>query len=284
MTTTPTSPVTTGTVDAPGVRLHYEVRGSGPVVALVGSPMDARPFTPLADLLAADHTVLTLDPRGINRSPLDDPEQDSTPELRADDLSRTLAHLGAGPAVVVGSSGGAVTALALAQAHPEQVRVVVAHEPPLTELLDDRERRRDAVERMVEAYLSQGAGAAWGLFLGEANIDDAGDHGPSGAQPEPEDGPAERDPQDVADERRFFLHELRPTTRWQPDVAALRAGEARIVVGIGEESTGQLCDLTSTALAQQLGVEPVRFPGDHMGFAEHPEAFARRLREVLDAG
>lgn len=284
MPSTRTAPTTTGTLAAPGVRLHHEVRGAGPVVVLVGSPMDARAFTPLAELLAADHTVLTTDPRGIGRSPLDDPEEDSTPELRADDLSRLLAHLGAGPAVVVGSSGGAVTALALAQAHPEQVSTVVAHEPPLEELLDDRERRRAATDHMIATYLSDGPGAAWALFFAEANLDDAGEHGPAGAQPEQADGFPERDPQEVADERRFFLHELRATTRWVPDVEALRAGTPRVVVGIGEESAGQLCDLTSTALARQLGVEPARFPGDHVGFVEHPEAFARRLREVLDAG
>ncbi|GEA87213.1 alpha/beta fold hydrolase [Cellulomonas cellasea] len=280
----PAGTVTTGTLDAPGVRLHYEVRGAGPVVALVGAPMGADAFVPIAELLAVDHTVVTTDPRGIGRSPLDDPEQDSTPELRADDLSRILAHLGAGPAAVLGSSGGAVTVLALAQAHPEQVRTVVAHEPPLEQLLDDRERRREALDHMVATYLAEGPGAAWALFLAEANIDEAGEHGPSGAQPEPEDGFPERDPQEVADERRFFLHELRGTALWEPDVEALRTGGPRVVVGLGEGSTGQVCDLTSTALAQRLGTEPVLFPGDHLGFVEEPEAFARRLREVLDAG
>src|SRR5881628_2422946 len=78
--------------------LYYEVRGSGPLVVLVGAPMDARSFAPLADLLAADHTVLTTDPRGINRSTVRDRDQDSTPEQRADDLSRLIAHLDAGPA------------------------------------------------------------------------------------------------------------------------------------------------------------------------------------------
>ena len=102
----------------PGARLHYEVRGRGPLVVLVGAPMDAAAFAPLADLLAADHTVLTTDPRGINRSSVDDPDRDSTPELRADDLARLLTHLDAGPAAVLGSSGGAVSALALAAGPP----------------------------------------------------------------------------------------------------------------------------------------------------------------------
>jgi pimeloyl-ACP methyl ester carboxylesterase len=61
-------------------------------VVLVAAPMDATSFAPLADLLASDHTVLTTDPRGINRSPVDDPNLDSTPPMRADDLSRLLAH------------------------------------------------------------------------------------------------------------------------------------------------------------------------------------------------
>ncbi len=268
-----TTATTSCSLDVPGVRLHYEVRGRGPLVLLVGSPMDANAFAPLAELLAVDHTVVTTDPRGINRSTLDDPEQDSTPDLRADDFSRLLAHLDAGPATVFGSSGGAVSGLALVQAHPEQVHTLVAHEPPLQELLDDRERRRADTEDIVTAYLSKGSLAAWRRFMQAAGFD----------LPEPvlqQMFGGEREPQQAADERRFFLHEIRPTTRWVPDVEALSAASTRIVLGIGEQSVGQLCDLTSTALATALGIEPTRFPGGHGGFAEDPAAFARRLLEV----
>lgn len=99
MSTTPT--VTAATLQVPGATLYHEVRGEGPLVVLVGAPMHAAHFAPLADLLAADHTVLTTDPRGVNRSRLDDPDRDSTPDLRAGDLSRLLAHLDAGPAAVL---------------------------------------------------------------------------------------------------------------------------------------------------------------------------------------
>jgi hypothetical protein len=54
------------------------------------------------------------------------------------------------------------------------------------------------------------------------------------------------------------------------------------VVGIGEESGGQLCDRTSAALATALGIEPTMFPGGHIGFVEDPNGFATRLRPVLD--
>lgn len=269
-----TKAVTTATLSVPGATLYYEVRGAGPLVVLVGAPMDADSFAPLADLLAADHTVLTTDPRGIHRSRLERPDSDSTPELRADDLARLIAHADARPAAVLGSSGGAVSALALAQAHPGRVRTVIAHEPPQDELLPDRDELRVRTEDMIATYLAGDRRKAWRIFLDTADI-----HLPDevfeamfGADPEP---------RAATDERFWFTHELRPSVRWRPDVAALRAGAPRIVVGIGEESAGQLCDRASRTLAAQLGVEPVLFPGDHIGFVGEPAAFAEHLRAVL---
>lgn len=92
------------------------------------------------------------------------------------------------------------------------------------------------------------------------------------------------DPQDVADADFQYTRMLCPTTRWFPDVAALRSATTRVVVGIGEDSGGQVCDRTSNALAAALGVEPTMFPGGHIGFAENPDAFATRLRGVLHEG
>ena len=274
MNHTPTVPVTTATLQVPDARLYYEVRGEGPLVVLVGAPMDARAFAPLADLLATDHTVLTTDPRGINRSPVHDRERDSTPQMRADDLSRLIAHLDAGPAVVLGSSGGAVSALALVQAHPEQVHTVIAHEPPLLELLPDREQQRAATDDMIATYLSGDTAGAWAKFLTHAGI----------TMTEEETAamfPAEPDPQAIADEHFQYAHMLRPTTRWVPDTGALRSTTSRVLVGLGEESAGQLPDRFTRALAAELGVEPTMFPGGHIGFADDPERFAPRLRAVL---
>jgi pimeloyl-ACP methyl ester carboxylesterase len=270
---TTTVAATTGTLDVPGARLHHEVRGTGPLVLLAGAPMGAGAFAPLAELLADRYTVVTTDPRGVGRSPVEDPDSDSTPELRADDLSRLLAHLDAGPAVVLGSSGGAVSALALVQAHPEQVSTVIAHEPPLQQLVEDREQLLAGTEGIIATYLAHGSGAAWAEFMRVADI-----VMPEGDQPP---APPQPDPQAAADERHFFLHELRDTTRWRPDLAALRAVPARVVVGIGEHSRGELCDRTSRALAAELGTEPTMFPGGHVGFVEDPARFATRLRAVL---
>lgn len=268
------NPSTIATLRVADARLHYEVRGNGPVALLVGAPMDAMSFAPLGDLLATDHTVITTDPRGINRSVLDDPHADSTPQSRAADLASLLLHVGGGPAVVLGSSGGAVSALALAQTRPDLVHTVIAHEPPLNDLLEDRERLHAATEEMVATHLRGDVEGAWRKFLELACI-----HLPEEVFQQMFGG--ERTAQQVADEHYQYAHMLRPTTRWRPDPVVLRSTATRIVVGIGEESGGQLCERTSVALAELLGVEPTRFPGDHIGFVGDPAAFAARLREVL---
>jgi pimeloyl-ACP methyl ester carboxylesterase len=268
---------TARTLEVPGARLYYEVRGKGPLVVLVGAPMDATSFAPLADLLADDYTVLTTDPRGINRSLVDDPDQDSTPQMRAADLSRLLTRLDAGPAVVLGSSGGAVSALALVQAHPGQVHTVIAHEPPLIELLPDRAERHAGNEDVIAKWLAGDYVGSWAAFLDNANI-----QLPKGVFEAM--FAAEPAPQAIADTQYQNTHMLRPTTHWQPDIAALRSAATRVVVGIGESSAGQVCDRTSRALATALGTEPTMFPGGHTGFAEDPAGFAARLRPVLREG
>jgi pimeloyl-ACP methyl ester carboxylesterase len=268
---------TVQTLEVPGARLYYEVRGRGPLVVLVGAPMDARSFGPLAELLAGDYTVLTTDPRGINRSPVDDPGQDSTPQMRADDLRRLVAHVDAGPAVVLGSSGGAVSALALMQAHPEQVHIVIAHEPPLIELLPDRAERHAGNEVVIARWLAGDYAGSWRAFLENAGIQlpEGVFEAVFGAEP---------DPQALADTTYQNTRMLRPTTHFVPDIAALRSAGGRVVVGIGEGSAGQVCDRTSRALATALGIEPTMFPGGHAGFAEDPEGFADRMRSVLVGG
>lgn len=264
----------THTLDVPGARLHYEVRGEGPLLLVMGSPMGAAAFTPLADALASDHTVVTHDPRGISRSPIDDPEQESTPGLRADDVAALLDALRAESADVFGSSGGAVTGLALVERHPGRVRTLVAHEPPLLELLPDAADRRAGVDDILETFQQEGVPAAWGRFMAFAGFE-AGDEGaPAGPPGEPSE-------QDLADGARFFGHELRGTAGYLPDVAALTAGTSRVVVGVGDASGGLVTYQTSVALAERLGTQPVEFPGDHGGFVSDAEDFAQVLRKVL---
>ena len=274
MNTASTTTATTHTLDVPGACLHYELRGDGPLVVLVGAPMDALSFAPAAELLASDRTVLTTDPRGIHRSSVTDRDADSTPELRADDLARLLVHLDGGPAAVFGSSGGAVTALALAQARPELVHTVIAHEPPLIELLSDRAELRAGTEDIATIGIAGDRVGAWRKFMAQANITlpDEIFEMMFGAAPEP---------QQAADEQFWFAREFRPSTYWRPDFDVLRNVPTRIVAGIGRDSAGELCERTTAALANELALEPTYFAGGHISFVDDPAAFVEDLRQVL---
>jgi pimeloyl-ACP methyl ester carboxylesterase len=263
--------LSTRTVTIPGARLHYEVRGDGPLLLILGAPMAAAEFAPLAHAMAGDHTVVTTDPRGIAASVVDDPTQDSTPELRADDVAAILDDLGADSADVFGSSGGAVTGLALVARHPDRVRTLVAHEPPLLELLPDAEAQRAATDDIIATFHRDGHHAAFAQFMITAGFD------LPDLPPDAETGPA--DPNEEANARHFFAHELRPTTRYLPNIEALR--NARVVLGLGVDSGRLLTQRTTTALAELLGTSPVMFPGDHGGFLSEPGDFADALRLAL---
>ena len=245
---------------------------------VVGSPMGTTDFAPFADALATDHTVVTFDPRGLARSTIDDPTQDATPDLRADDVAAILDALGAESADVFGSSGGAVTGLALATRHPGRVRTLIAHEPPLLELLPDAEAQRAGTEAIIETFHRDGPEAAFVHFMTTAGFDMSDPE--LGPPPGPEPT-AEELAKRMADAARFFTHELRDTTRYLPDVAGLRASSTEILVGIGVDSSRLLTHRTSNALCELLGGAPVEFPGGHGGFIEAPAAFADRVREVL---
>ena len=269
---------TTHLLDVPGARLSYERRGSGPLLLMIGSPMDSSGFAPLAGALADRYTVVTYDPRGIANSSREDLTQDVTPDQQADDVHRLLLVLGGGPADVFGSSGGAVVGLALVTGHPEQVRTLVAHEPPVVELLADAAQLRAQIEDISDTYRVEGAEKAMQKFMVHAGL---------GAGPAREvDAPRwEPSPEQVARMRatteQFLAHLLRPTTRYRPDIQALQAASTRIVVAGGASSKGQLANRTAVALSDRLGTTVVDFPGDHGGFLALPEQFGRLLDQVL---
>lgn len=276
--------VTSHTLDVPGASLHYDVRGSGPLLMMIGAPMDGSGFAGLAPLFARDHTVVTYDPRGISRSALDGPPVEDTPHTRAADVLALITALGAGPAVVFGSSGGAMTGLALAARHPEQVHTLVAHEAPLVRLLPDRAPILTVIDAIRAAERRDGPDAGMAMFfalgsiVGEVRSDDprlrvGPDALPFAMPPEAQPG------------NRYFLRHMLPSTgEYLPDIAALQAATTRIVVACGTTSTGQIAQRGAAALAEQLGTGLVRFPGDHGGFMHEPEPFARTLREVLSPG
>jgi clorobiocin biosynthesis protein CloN7 len=265
-------------LDVPGTRLYYERQGDGPLLLLIGSPMDSTGFAGLARALAGRYTVVTYDPRGIGHSTREDTTQDITPEQQADDVHRVLSALGGGPADIFGSSGGAVVGLALVTAHPADVRTLVAHEPPVIDLLPDRDQVRAQLQDVYDTYRADGPDQAMPKFMAHAGLG-----GPPVQQP---GAPAwQPTPEQVATMRAaaemFLAHLLRPTTNYRPDLEALRAATPRIVVAVGATSTGQLAHRSALALADRLGTPVVEFPGDHGGFVTLPDQCAQLLDQLL---
>jgi pimeloyl-ACP methyl ester carboxylesterase len=261
------------TLQVPGARLYYETRGtaSGQTLLLIpGGPTDARIFDGLANALADHYRVVTFDPRGLSRSPQDS-EGDVSVALYADDAARLLHAVTAEPAFVFGNSGGAMVGLDLAARYPDQVRGVVAHEPPCVELLPDCEQQRAQVNAVHQTYVEQGVLAAMQRFMVGA-----------GLTPPPSSAPPRApDPSMLRNMEFFLAHMLVPNSTFVPDVARLRTGKPRVVVAVGAASHGQLAYRTSVALAERLGTQPVELPSDHGGFIGQPAAFAESLRQLL---
>jgi clorobiocin biosynthesis protein CloN7 len=259
---------TSHTLDVPGARLHYEVSGSGPVLMLVGHPIGSAGFAALVPLLVDAYTVVTYDPRGFGSSTIADHDQDAEPDLLADDVRRVLEAVTDQPAHVFGSSGGAITGLALVARYSDHVSALVAHEPPLALLLPDQEAVRTTFVNMYDTYRTQGAAAAWQQFGRFTGLE-------MSAAPQPPTAEM------VATNERFFAHGLLPITFYEPDIAALQAAPTRVVPAGGTTSQGQFAQRTAAAFADRLGAHLTTFPGGHVGFISDPSDFAAILRETL---
>jgi pimeloyl-ACP methyl ester carboxylesterase len=280
----------TQTLDVPGATLTYDVRGdlaNRPVLLMIGSPMGASGFPTLASQFA-DRTVVTYDPRGVERSVRTGEITELSPDDHAADLAALIEHLDVGPVDLFASSGGAVNALALTAKRPDLINTLVAHEPPLAAILPDSEAALAVVADMYATYQRDGMGAGMAKFIafvgydGEVPADYTQQPAPDPAMfglPTEDDG---------SRDDALLGQNLRGCTSYQPDFDALAKAKDRIVIGVGEESANQMAARGGKAAAARLGLEPVIFPSGHGGFLGNeygqpgkPEEFATTLRQVL---
>ena len=285
---------TTRMLETAEADIAYDVRGplptadGRPPLFMIGQPMDASGFATLASLFA-DRTVITYDPRGLGRSIRKDGRVDNVATVQAEDVHAVIAALGGGPVEMFASSGGAVTALALVAAHPDDVTVLVAHEPPLLPMLPDAAAAERARAQVRDTYEANGWGAGMAAFIamtswqGEFTDDYFARPAPDPASlgmPSEDDGSRDNP---LLSDRSWAV------SSYRLDLDALVAAPTRIVIAAGEESLGTVTGRTAMATAELLGQEATVFPSHHGGFlggdfgyAGQPEAFARRLRDVLD--
>jgi pimeloyl-ACP methyl ester carboxylesterase len=285
--------MTTQKLETTGADIVYDVHGPLPKAGgrqplfMIGQPMDASGFSTLASYFP-DRTVITYDPRGLGRSVRKDRRTDHSPAVQAGDVHAVITALGVGPVEMFASSGGAVTALALVAAYPNDVTTLVAHEPPLILVLPDAAAAERALAGVRAAYEARGSGAGMAAFIamtswrGEFSDDYFARPAPDPAQfgMSAEDNGARDDP--------LLSDRSSAVTGYRPDFAALAASPTRIVIAVGEESMGLFTGRTSLATSELLGQQATMFPSHHGGFVGgesgyggQPEAFARRLREVL---
>lgn len=278
------------TLAVPGATLTYDVReapGDRPALLLIGSPMGAAGFATLAGHFT-DRTIVTYDPRGVERSVRTDGASETQVEEHADDLHRLIATVSERPVDVFASSGGAVNALALVARHPDQVRTLVAHEPPAARLLPDREEALAASRDIREAYDRGGLGPGMAAFIalvGHKGPIPAGFVAEAAPDPAVFGLPTE---DDGTRDDVLVAQNLISCTHHEHDIESLRTASTRIVPAVGAESEGEMAHRAGVALAERLGLEPVVFPSHHGGFlgGEYgqqgdPEAFAAALRGVL---
>ena len=272
--------------------ITYDVRGDlavatpeRPALVMFGSPMDAGGFGTLAGYFT-DRPVVTLDPRGTGRNPTD--TSDLTPEQHTGDLHELINALGVGPVDLFATSGGAVNALALVAAHPDDVRRVVAHEPPTAALLPDRDAALAVCRDIRATYEKSGSGAAMAKFIalvmfeGQLTEDylDQSAPDPASFGLSPEDDGSRTDP---------LMRNMPSCNAYEPDVAALAALGSRLVIAVGVESGQQLAARGGRSVAEAVGLPVTEFPSNHAGFlgGEYgqqgdPEAFAAALHAALD--
>jgi pimeloyl-ACP methyl ester carboxylesterase len=271
-----------GTLEVPGASLYYKLRGTGPMLLILqGGAGDADGSEGLAQHLVDAYSVVTYDRRGLSRSRMNDASESPGIETHSDDAHRLLAALTPEPAFVVGFSLGALIGLDLVARHPEQVRVLVTHEPPAIELLPEPERASalQTHAEVEELYHRGGVAAAMKRMVDLSGVKFE-DREPDVKVAPPVGQEAAR----MAANMGFLLtHDLPAVRHYKPNLAALGIHRALILPAIGRNSGEIMPRHSALALAERLGLQPSEFPGGHTGYFLRPREFTLRLREVLNS-
>ncbi|HEY3477822.1 MAG TPA: alpha/beta hydrolase, partial [Streptomyces sp.] len=190
--------------------------GEGPVLLLIaGGTGSGDAYRALAKQLYADFTVVTYDRRGHFGST--DTTVGAVPvSLQADDALAVLKHATDNPALVFGTSAGALIGLDLVARHPDSVTTLVAHEPPAVHLMPDAAGWLEAAKEQVRLARSGELMAAVTRFA---------DAIAGAALP---DLPNIRLPHE-ADWLRLFDRELTEFFDYLPDLRALRRANTEIL-------------------------------------------------------
>ncbi len=256
---------TTSSVHTEGADIAYNREGDGPLLLLVvGGNGDSSRYTALSKLLSSDYTVVRYDRRASFRSS-GDRDVDIELAQHARDAAAVIRANGES-ALVFGNSGGANIAIKLTEDHPEVVRSLVAHEPPVTNILADAKQQRAFFDDVYATFVAKGAGPAMAQFVSTFV-------GVASNIPAPPDQGGNSD--------HFLAHEFRNLNDYTPNIEKLRVDGVPIVTAAGRESKDAFYARTAREMARQLGCDYVDMSGHHISFVTHPEIFAEELKKIL---
>ncbi len=264
------------TLRVPGAQLYYEVSGDGPLLILIpGAAGEGEVFHQLVGPLAARYEVVTYDRRGFSRSQLDGPQDDDRRlDTDVDDVRCLIEHITDKPAIVFGNSSGAIVALEILIRHPELINTVVAHEPPVVNLLPDASKWQAFFDEVYDTYCQAGATKAMHQFA-------TGTVGTADRQLMARYMQLHTNERNLANVTYWLEHELRQYPRVKLDLDGLAAHTKQLVLAGGRDSQDQLTYLPNKVLAQKLGLEMVHLSGGHLGFIANPVEFAKELMDTL---
>lgn len=174
---------------AGGLEFHYVESGKGtPLVFVHGVLGDWRTWAPQWTSFTPHFRAISYSRRYNTPNQNVHPSPDHSALVEAEDLAALLDAWQASPAVLVATSYGAFTALALALAQPARVRAMVLAEPPMLRWADlsaDGRQAREAFDRSIrlparDAFLRGEDELAVQMLTGGI----AGTHAAAGFSPE----------------------------------------------------------------------------------------------------
>lgn len=257
-------------IGADAGRIFWEARGAGsPVLLIPGTPGDGGQFDRLARELSSEHLVITYDRRGTSRSTPPDGWSATSLAEQAGDAADVLAAVGAGPALVFGTSNGAAIALELALRHPQRVARAILHEMPLMTVLADPKPVASAIGSIIDAAMRDGGPAsALDAFLrfafGEEIVD--------AWQPELRD-------RLLANAEMVFSIEMPGFQSYRPDPKQLARCTVPISVMVGERQEAPFFREAARWLADRLETEVMASPGAHGPQFSCPDQLAAAITE-----
>ena len=262
-----------GLLAVPGAQLYYKTYGDGPLLLMIhGADGTSEVFNAVAAHLSKRYSVTIYDRRGYSRSKLDGLQRE-TSFLNADaeDVCHLIEHLSDLPAIVFGSSSGAIVALEAFARNPSAIRTLVTHEPPLMMMLPEGQKWSGFLSDIYNLYRSSGVKPAMDKFF-EVVAPRADRRAISSTA---------LSDNALSNSTHWFEHELRQYPSVKLNLDILRAHADGIFPVAGRKSRGQPAYGASAELARKLGRNLIELPGGHVGFRTQPQEFARELMKTL---